>query len=183
MNATAPRNKRGRGTHPDVSRRCVPSRVEDISEATWGTKVSPGTISNLNKKAYENVSVLVAIHAQEDREAVIKKSLAVAEKLREMKLSKAAKKVEKSIHETLTYMHYPTEHWLRIRTNNTLKGITREIRRRTGVVGTFPDGESALMLICARLRYVARQSRGAKRYLNMSHLSDLMVDEDGVIIE
>ena len=30
-------------------------RVEDITEALWGTKVSPGTISNLNKKAYENI--------------------------------------------------------------------------------------------------------------------------------
>ena len=32
------------------------SRVEDITEALWGTKVSPGTISNLNKKAYEHIS-------------------------------------------------------------------------------------------------------------------------------
>ena len=30
-------------------------RVEDITEALWGTKVSPGTISNLNKKAYEHI--------------------------------------------------------------------------------------------------------------------------------
>ena len=30
-------------------------RVEDITEALWGTKVSPGTISNLNKRAYEHI--------------------------------------------------------------------------------------------------------------------------------
>lgn len=30
-------------------------RVEDITQALWGTKVSPGTISNLNKKAYEHI--------------------------------------------------------------------------------------------------------------------------------
>lgn len=30
-------------------------RVEDITEALWGSKVSPGTISNLNKKAYEHI--------------------------------------------------------------------------------------------------------------------------------
>ena len=29
--------------------------MEDITEALWGTKVSPGTISNLNKKAYEHI--------------------------------------------------------------------------------------------------------------------------------
>ena len=32
-------------------------RVEDITEALWGTKVSPGTISSLNKKAYEHIEV------------------------------------------------------------------------------------------------------------------------------
>jgi len=32
-------------------------RVEDITEALWGTKVSPGTISNLNKKAYEHIEI------------------------------------------------------------------------------------------------------------------------------
>ena len=284
-------------------------RVEDISEALWGTRVSPGTISNLNKKAYENiekwrnrkitdeypyvyvdgiylkrcwgqeyenVSILVAvgvssdgyreilgaveglkedldswknffvwlksrglrgvrliigdkalgmteaisqvfpnakyqrcivhfyrnvmsvtprqkvkevvkmlkaIHAQEDREAALEKATSVAEKLRKMKLSKAAKKVEESIRETLTYMSFPSEHWLRIRTNNTLERLNREIRRRTKVVGTFPDGESALMLVCARLRYVTGNEWGTKRYLNMAHLTTMMITEDGEIIE
>ena len=38
----------------------------------------------------------------------------------------------------------------RIRTNNGIERIKREIRRRTRVVGTFPDGNSALMLVTAR---------------------------------
>lgn len=274
-------------------------RVEDITEALWGSKVSPGTISNLNKKAYEhieewrsrpiteeypyvyvdgvylkrswggeiqNVSVLVAIgvnnegfreilgaaegmkedheswknffvwlkerglkgvrliigdkclgmlesipevfpdaryqrctvhfyrnvftvtprtrmrtvammlkaiHAQESKEAARAKADAVAEKLREMKLSQAAHKVEEGIEETLTYMDYPTEHWNRIRTNNTTERVNREIKRRTKAIGAFPDGQSALMLVCARLRHVAASNWGSKRYLNMNHLFDL----------
>ena len=99
------------------------------------------------------------------------------------RVRKAAQKVEESIYETLTYMQFPTEHWIRIRTNNTLERLNREIKRRTKAVGTFPDGESALMLVCARLRYVAGQSWGSKKYLNMAHLDPLTVDEDGVIIE
>lgn len=274
-------------------------RVEDITEALWGSRVSPGTISNLNKKAYEhieewrsrpiteeypyvyvdgvylkrswggeiqNVSVLVAIgvnnegfreilgaaegmkedheswknffvwlkerglkgvrliigdkclgmlesipevfpdaryqrctvhfyrnvftvtprtrmrtvammlkaiHAQESKEAARAKADAVAEKLREMKLSQAAHKVEEGIEETLTYMDYPTEHWNRIRTNNTTERVNREIKRRTKAIGAFPDGQSALMLVCARLRHVAASNWGSKRYLNMNHLFDL----------
>ena len=284
-------------------------RVEDITEALWGTKVSPGTISNLNKKAYENiekwgnrplssqaypyvyvdgiflkrcwgeefenVSILIAIgvtddgyreilgaaeglkedleswkeffvwlksrglsgvklvigdkalgmveaigqvfpeakyqrciahfyrnvfsvvpkqkvkevakmlkaiHAQEDREAALEKAKAVVEKLRKMKLTKAAGKVDEYITETLTYMSFPEQHWTRIRTNNTLERLNREIKRRTKVVGTFPDGQSALMLVCARLRHVTSSEWGTKRYLNMDHLHSMLISEEEKII-
>ena len=284
-------------------------RVEDITEALWGTKVSPGTISNLNKKAYENiekwrnrplssqaypyvyvdgiflkrcwgeefenVSILIAIgvtddgyreilgaaeglkedleswkeffvwlksrglsgvklvigdkalgmveaigqvfpeakyqrciahfyrnvfsvvpkqkvkevakmlkaiHAQEDRESALEKAKAVVEKLRKMKLTKAAGKVDEYITETLTYMSFPEQHWTRIRTNNTLERLNREIKRRTKVVGTFPDGQSALMLVCARLRHVTSSEWGTKRYLNMDHLHSMIISEEEKII-
>jgi transposase-like protein len=279
-------------------------RVEDITEALWGTKVSPGTISNLNKKAYEhieswrnrpltggdypyvyvdgiflkrswggeyeNVAILIAIgvneeghreilgaaegmkedkeswssflqwlknrgltgvqlivgdkslgmlesipevfpeakyqrctvhfyrnvfsvtprskmkfvtkmlkaiHASEDKAAARDKAKQVTEKLKEMKLHQAAKKVEDGIEETLTYMSFPVEHWTRIRTNNVIERLNREIRRRSKVVGTFPDGNSALMLVCARLRHVAGKSWGCKRYLNMKHLERMELDQ------
>jgi transposase-like protein len=96
-------------------------RVEDITEVLWGTKVSPGTISELNKKAYE--------------------------------------------------------HWTRIRTNNAIERLHREIRRRIRVVGTFPDGNSALMLVCARLRHIAGTRWGNKKYMNMKHLENLDSNE------
>ena len=51
----------------------------------------------------------------------------------------------------------------------------REIRR-TRVVGMFPDGNSALMLVCARLRHVAGSQRGNKKYMNMKHLKAAMDD-------
>ena len=272
-------------------------RVEDITEALWGTKVSPSTISELNKKAYvhiedwrnrplngeeypyvyvdgiylrrnwggeyENVSILVAIavnkdgyrevlgaeegmkedkaswvgffqslrgrglegvqlivgdkclgmleavgevypqakyqrctvhfyrnvfsvvprsrvktvakmlkaiHAQESKAASREKAKAVIQALVDLKLDKAAKKIEDGIEETLTYADFPSEHWTRIRTNNVIERLIREIRRRTRVVGTFPDGNSALMLVCARLRHVAGTQWGSKKYMNMRHL-------------
>jgi len=83
-----------------------------------------------------------------------------------MKLKEAAKKVENGIEETLTYCDFPGEHWTRIRTNNVIERLNREIRRRTRVVGTFPDGNSALMLVCARLRHVAGTQWGNKKYMN-----------------
>ena len=93
-----------------------------------------------------------------------------------MKLKEAAKKVEDSIEETLTYCDFPSEHWTRIRTNNVIERLNREIRRRTRVVGSFPDGNSALMLVCARLRHVAGTQWGNKKYMNMKHLETAAED-------
>jgi len=88
-----------------------------------------------NGKVGEVARMLKAIHAQEDRAA--------------------AEIVEQKATETLTYYSYPSTHWRQIRTNNPLERIIRETRRRTRVVGVFPDGHSALMLTAARLRHIA----------------------------
>ena len=127
-------------------------------------------------------AMLKAIHAQEDRQAARAKAKDVVAKLREMKLSAAAKKVEDSVDETLEYMAFPREHWRKIRSNNVIERLNREIRRRTRVVGTFPDGNSALMLVCARLRYMEHSMWGAKLYMNMKHLETVeeeMREEQG----
>jgi len=113
---------------------------------------------------------LKVIHAQEDREAAGVKVRMVTEKLRELKPEKAAALVERGAEETFSYYGFPPTHWRSIRTNNPPERINREIRRRKGVAGNFPDGQSALMLVCAGLRYLAGHKRGTERYLNMRPL-------------
>jgi transposase-like protein len=120
----------------------------------------------------EVMAMLKAIHAQEDHEAAEKKAVDVVAKLRALKLAKAAKVVEEGVGETLRYMTYPREHWTRIRTNNALERLMREIRRRTRVVGAFPDGNSALMLVAARLRHVASTKWGTRKYLDMDRMQE-----------
>ena len=120
--------------------------------------------------------MLKAIHAQESKKAAREKAGLVVQELRELKLKEAAKKVEDGIEETLAYFDFPAEHWTRIRTNNVIERLNREIRRRTRVVGTFPDGNSALMLVCARLRHVAGTQWGNKKYMNMKHLESTLED-------
>ena len=121
----------------------------------------------------EVVAMLKAIHAQEDRKEALKKAAIVVKKLEEMKLGKAAGIVHDGIEETLRYYEFPSEHWLRIRTNNPLERIMREIRRRTRVVGCFPDGNSALMLVAARLRHIAGSKWGTRQYLKMDRIDEL----------
>lgn len=123
------------------------------------------------KHISEVVAMLKAIHAQEDKEAAKQKSALVAEKLRTMKLDKVAEFIETSVDETLSYMDFPYEHWRCLRTNNGLERIMKEIRRRTRVVGSFPDGNSALMLVGARLRHISTTKWGTQ-YMNTCKLYD-----------
>jgi transposase-like protein len=126
----------------------------------------------------EVAGMLKAIHAQEDRESALSKAEAVAVKLESMRLSKAAEVVRSGVADTVSYYSFPREHWIRIRTNNMLERIMREIRRRTRVVGCFPDGNSALMLSAARLRHIAGTKWSTCRYLNMRRLSEQQKTEE-----
>ena len=76
----------------------------------------------------------------------------------------------------MTYCDFPSEHWTRIRTNNVIEWLNQEILRRTRAVGCFPDGNSALMLVCARLRHVAATQWRGKKYMNMKHLEAIQGD-------
>ena len=114
------------------------------------------------------VAMLKAIHAQEDREAASMKAVAVQEKLRKLRLDRLAEFIEKTLNETLSYMTFPREHWRRIRTNNGIERIMKEIRRRTRVIGSFPDGNSALMLVGARLRHISTTKWGSRQYMTFA---------------
>ena len=121
--------------------------------------------------------MLKAIHAQEDRVSARQKADQVISKLDTMRLSKASQTVRDGVDETLSYMAFPREHWRSLRTNNPLERLNREIRRRTRVIGAFPDGESALMLVAARLRHVTGTKWGSRRYLEMDRLREQKREE------
>ncbi len=162
-----------------VSDKClglVEAAGEFYPEATWQRCMVHwyrNVMSVVPKgKVKEAMAMLKAIHAQEDRQAARDKASLVAEKLDAMRLSQAATIVRDGVDETLSYMAFPREHWTRIRTNNVLERIMREIRRRTRVVGNFPDGKSAVMLVAARLRHIAGTRWGKRVYLDMERLRE-----------
>lgn len=117
---------------------------------------------------------LKAIFSMESRDKALEKAESVAKDMEARKLREAAKCLREGIGETTTYLldDYPREHRRRIRTNNMIERLNREIRRRTRVVGSFPDGRSALMLIYARVRYVTSSEWSTRRYLDMSRLGE-----------
>jgi transposase-like protein len=262
-------------------------RVEDITKALWGTRVSPSTVSNLNKKIYatieawrnrpitaahpyvyldgivmkrswagevRNVSLLVAIGvtsegyreilgicegAKEDKSGwsaflrhLVDRGLSGVElvisdacrglleslgdylpearwqrcvvhcyrnvfshvpagKVRQVshmlkaihaQENRAAELVEEHIEETLSYYSFPDSHWIKLRTNNPLERLMREIRRRTRVVGAFPDGQSCLNLAAARLRHISGTQWSTRRYMNMEPLIAAKAETYGTVV-
>ena len=116
------------------------------------------------------LKLLEAIHAQECWDAADRKARAIVDDLRAARMNTAGDLFERSVSETLTYYAFPDIPWQKIRTNNPLERIMKEIRRRTRVVGAFPDGQSCLNLAAARLRYIAGTAWSAKCYMNMRPL-------------
>ncbi len=167
------------GVQLTVSDKClglVEALAEFYPEAAWqrcAVHFYRNVFTVVPKSKVKDVAAMLkAIHAQEDRQAALDKAQAVVEKLESMKLAKAAGIVRAGVAETLSYMAFPREHWRSLRTNNMLERIMREIRRRTRVVGNFPDGTSALMLVAARLRHIAGTKWGARCYLDMERLRE-----------
>ncbi len=158
----------------DACRGLVESAAEVFTDAQWQRCVVHfyRNVFSLvpSGKVRDVTRMLKAIHAQEDRKAAAEKMQAVIADLRTMKLAKAAELLEEHGHETLTYYGFPDSHWIKLRTNNPLERIMREIRRRTRVVGAFPDGKSCLNLAAARLRHIAGTQWSTRKYMNMTPL-------------
>lgn len=124
---------------------------------------------------------LKAIHAQESRRAAEAKADTVTVGLRAQRLTRAAELVAESVGETLTYYAFPDSHWIKIRTNNPLERIMKEIRRRTRVVGAFPNGRSYLNLAAARLRHIAGTHWSTRKYMSMAPFDALRNATHGAV--
>jgi transposase-like protein len=158
----------------DACRGLVESVAEYLPEARWQrcmVHFYRNVFSHVPSTKVREVShMLKAIHAQESRAAAQEKADMVIAELQRQRLTRAAELVETSVGETLTYYAFPDIHWQKIRTNNPLERIMKEIRRRTRVVGAFPDGQSCLNLAAARLRHIAGTQWSTRKYMNMAPL-------------
>ena len=148
--------------------------VQLIISDTGLVKSAAEYLPEANGRVRELSHMLKAIHAQESQVTAHRRSSC-------RKMSKAADLVEQSAHETLTYYAFPGIHWQKIRTNNPLERIMREFRRRTRVVGAFPDGQSRLNLAAACLHCIAGTAWSTKRYMKMQPLYHPQVVQTGAV--
>jgi transposase-like protein len=169
----------------DACRGLVESVAEYLPDAQWQrcmVHFYRNVFSHVpSTKVREVTHMLKAIHAQESRRTAQGKADAVIAELRRQKLTRAAERAEESIGETLTYYAFPDSHWIKIRTNNPLERIMKEIRRRTKVVGAFPDGKSCLNLAAARLRHIAGSKWSIRKYMDMAPLYAEQISSNGAV--
>lgn len=117
-------------------------------------------------------SSLKAIHNQENADEARAKAERVLSRFRSL-LPEACSVLSCGLEDTLTFYSYPRKHWRHIRSNNPLERLFREVRRRTRVVGVFPDLTSCLMLAAARLKWTEERRWEKKRYMDI----DLLLEE------
>ena len=146
-------------------------RVEDITEALWGSRVSPSTLSELNQKIAVQIDAWRARPVEGEHVYVYLDGIW-------LKRSWGGEVKNVSILVAVGVNAEGCQHWRSLRTNNPLERLMREIRRRTRAVGAFPDGNSAMLLVAARLRHVAGSQWGQKRYMDMSHLKAANIMEN-----
>jgi len=170
----------------DACRGLVESVTDYMPDARWQRCVVHfyrNVFSHVPSTKVREVShMLKAVHAQENRIAAEEKARAIVAALRRQRLMRAAELVDANIGETLTYYAFPDSHWIKLRTNNPLERIMREIRRRTRVVGAFPDGQSCLNLAAARLRHIAGTQWSTRKYMNMEPLHAAKNDHQGAVV-
>lgn len=170
----------------DACRGLIESVAEYLPEARWQRCIVHfyrNVFSHVPATKVRDVAhMLKAIHAQESREAAAAKAEVVIAELRRQRMGKAADLLEERIQETLTFYAFPDSHWIKLRTNNPLERLMKEIRRRTKVVGAFPDGKSCLNLAAARLRHVAGTEWSTRRYMNMQPLHEMKLQTHGAAV-
>ncbi len=130
-------------------------------------------LTRVPKAAQHMVATLVrSIFAQPDRESVHAQLDQVVRQL-EARFPKAAALLEESREELLAFTAFPKAHWRQIWSNNPQERLNKEIRRRTDVVGIFPNRDSIVRLVGAVLAEQNDEWAITRRYLSLDSLSEL----------
>ena len=117
-------------------------------------------------------AALRTIFAQPDQEAARQQLTEVARAMGE-RWPKAADVLLAGEEDVLSYMTFPPEHWTRIYSTNPLERLNREVKRRTNVVGIFPDSDAVLRLVGSVLIEIHEEWQTGRRYFSLESMRKL----------
>jgi transposase-like protein len=118
------------------------------------------------------VAMLKTIFVQDSVEAAHTQWRSVTDALRP-KFPKLAELMDTSREEVLIYMTFPREHWPQISSTNPIERLNGEIKRRSDVVGIFPNTEAILRLVGALMLEQTDEWTVARRYMSLESLAQL----------
>jgi len=127
-------------------------------------------------------AALRTIFAQQDRQAA---GVQLAEVVQAMqrRWPKAAELLAQAEDDILAYMAFPAELWTRIYSTNPLERLNKEVKRRTNVVGVFPDGGSVMRLVGAVLLEIADEWQVGRRYFSLDTMARLIEPQPLMVAE
>jgi transposase-like protein len=144
------------------------------AEATWQrcrTHFMANLASKVAKGNWPMIAALVrSIFEQPDRETTWAQLADVVDKLTQAGFNDVVVYVLDAADDILAFSAFPTEHWPKIRSNNPQERLNKEIRRRTDVVGIFPNRQAVIRLVGALLAEQTDEWAIARRYVSIESL-------------
>ena len=116
------------------------------------------------------------IFAQPDRETAGVQLRRVADSLG-LRFGNVSALLEDAEDDLLAYMAFPREHWRQLYSTNPLERLNKEIKRRSNVVGIFPNGEAVIRLVSAVLMEQQDEWEIGRRYFSMESMQKTL---DGI---
>jgi transposase-like protein len=136
-------------------------------------------LTRVPKSAQGFVATMVrSIFAQPDTDSVHEQHARVVAQL-EDRFPEAAALLEEAGPEIIAFTSFPKEHWRQLWSNNSLERLNKEIRRRTDVVGIFPDRPSIVRLVGAVLAEQHDEWQVARRYMSAESIAKALRPPDG----
>ena len=130
-------------------------------------------LTRVPRSAQQWVATAVrSIFEQPDSDSVWAQHSRVVEAL-EQKYPAAAQLLADAAEDVLAFTHFPKEHWRQIRSNNPQERLNREIRRRTDVVGIFPNRQAVIRLVGAVLAELHDEWQVSRRYMSLESLEKI----------
>src|SRR5712692_3723872 len=164
--------------HPGL----VDAIAATLPGAAWQrcrTHAMRNLLTRVPKSAQSFVATMVrTIFAQPDADTVHEQHRRIVDQL-ETRFPEAAALLEEAAPDLLAFTAFPKEHWRQLWSNNSLERLNKEIRRRTDVVGIFPDRSSIIRLVGALLAEQHDEWAVARRYMSAESIANALSDPVG----
>jgi len=152
-------------------RQAIAAVLDGASWQRCRTHFMTNMLSKVPKSAQPMVATIVrSIFDQPDAAMVWEQHARVVEQLRE-RFPEAAAMLADAAEDILAFTSVPKEHWRQIRSNNPQERLNKEIRRRTDVVGIFPNREAVVRLVGAVLAEQNDEWAEVRRYMSQESLT------------